>query len=75
MENDDIAKIFQEIAELLEIKGENPFRVRSYRNAGLAFEGLPESVKAIETGVVNIIAHPTGRLFSSREHTLLISSA
>ncbi len=47
MENADIAKIFYEIADLLEIKGENPFRVRSYRNAGLVIEGLPESVKAI----------------------------
>lgn len=47
MENADIAKIFHEIADLLEIKGENPFRVRSYRNAGLVIEGLPESVKAI----------------------------
>ncbi len=47
MENADIAKIFYEIADLLEIKGENPFRVRSYRNAGIVIEGLPESVKAI----------------------------
>ncbi len=47
MENADISKIFHEIADLLEIKGENPFRVRSYRNAGLVIEGLPESVKAI----------------------------
>lgn len=47
MENADISKIFHQIADLLEIKGENPFRVRSYRNAGLVIEGLPESVKAI----------------------------
>ncbi|MFZ3064729.1 MAG: PHP domain-containing protein [Nitrospirota bacterium] len=67
MENADIAKIFHEIADLLEIKGENPFRVRSYRNAGLVIEGLPERVKAIESDVVNIIAHPTGRLIAARE--------
>ncbi|HHD10929.1 MAG TPA: DNA polymerase/3'-5' exonuclease PolX [Deltaproteobacteria bacterium] len=47
MENTEIAKIFYEIADLLEIKGENPFRVRSYRNAGLIIEGLPVSVKSI----------------------------
>lgn len=47
MENTAIAKIFHEIADLLDIKGENPFRVRSYRNAGLVIEGLPENVKAI----------------------------
>lgn len=31
--NADIAAAFDEIADLLEIKGENPFRVRAYRNA------------------------------------------
>lgn len=31
--NADIAAVFEEIADLLEIKDENPFRVRAYRNA------------------------------------------
>jgi DNA polymerase (family 10) len=31
--NADIATVFEEIADLLEIKQENPFRVRAYRNA------------------------------------------
>jgi DNA polymerase (family 10) len=31
--NADIAEIFDEIADLLEIQGANPFRVRAYRNA------------------------------------------
>jgi DNA polymerase (family 10) len=31
--NADIAAVFGEIADLLEIRGENPFRVRAYRNA------------------------------------------
>src|SRR4030067_409335 len=43
MENLDIAKVFYEIADLLEVKGENPFRIRSYRNAALVVEGYPES--------------------------------
>lgn len=47
MENTDIAKIFEDIADLLEIKGENPFRVRSYRNAALIISGLPESLRSI----------------------------
>ncbi|MCP4898599.1 MAG: hypothetical protein GY906_16625 [bacterium] len=29
--NDDIAKVFEKIAHLLEIRGENPFLVRAYR--------------------------------------------
>jgi DNA polymerase (family 10) len=47
MENVDIAKIFFEIANILEIKGENPFRIRSYRNAGLTIENLALDLKAI----------------------------
>ncbi|MEK6600129.1 MAG: DNA polymerase/3'-5' exonuclease PolX [Deltaproteobacteria bacterium] len=47
MENADIAKIFEEIADLLEIKNENPFRVRSYRNAALIIGGLPESLRSV----------------------------
>ena len=31
--NADIAAAFEEIADLLEIKDENPFRIRAYRNA------------------------------------------
>ncbi|AEJ02656.1 PHP domain protein [Nitrosomonas sp. Is79A3] len=31
--NADIAAVFEEIADLLEIQGANPFRIRAYRNA------------------------------------------
>lgn len=47
MENIEIAKIFHEIADLLEIKNENPFRVRSYKNAAHIIEELPENLKSI----------------------------
>src|SRR3989337_56133 len=47
MENADIAKIFEEIADLLEIKNDNPCRVRSYRNAALIIGGFPESMRSI----------------------------
>ncbi len=33
MENIDIARTFEEVADLLDIQGANPFRVRAYRNA------------------------------------------
>ncbi len=35
------ARIFREIASLLEIKGENPFKARAYENAARALEGTP----------------------------------
>jgi len=45
MKNKEVAKIFNEIADLLELKGENPFRVRAYRRAALNMEGLAKSIE------------------------------
>ena len=33
MENPELAQVFEEIADLLDIQGANPFRVRAYRTA------------------------------------------
>ncbi len=44
MENTDIARVFGEIADMLEIKGGDAFRIRSYRNAAMVVEGLSESL-------------------------------
>ena len=42
--NEDIAHAFEDVADILEIEGENPFRVRAYRNAARTLRGLPEEV-------------------------------
>lgn len=47
MENPEVAMVFEEIADLLEILGENPFRVRAYRNAARTVRELPEPVEQI----------------------------
>ncbi len=47
MENKSIADIFTEIADILEIQGENPFRVRSYRNAARTIGDMGQSVQAM----------------------------
>jgi len=47
MQNQDIANIFHEIADILEIQNENRFRIRSYRNAALAIENLSEGLDSI----------------------------
>lgn len=44
MENQTIASIFNQIADLLDIQGENPFRIRSYRAAARMIEDLPENL-------------------------------
>ena len=43
--NIDIANIFDEIADFLEIEGENPFRIRAYRNAAGTVRGLGSELK------------------------------
>lgn len=50
MKNPEIAGIFNDIADLLEIKGENPFRIRAYRRAALNIEGLLKDVAVISKG-------------------------
>jgi DNA polymerase (family 10) len=45
--NADIAAMFEEIADLLEIQGANPFRVRAYRNAARTVEGLGRDLAAL----------------------------
>ncbi len=47
MRNAEIARAFEELADLLEIQGANPFRVRAYRNAARTVEGLSDSVAEI----------------------------
>jgi DNA polymerase (family 10) len=40
----DVARIFEEMAEILDILGENPFKVRSYENAARVIESLPGDI-------------------------------
>jgi DNA polymerase (family 10) len=44
MENVAIARLLADIADLLEIKGENAFRVRAYRNGSATVTDCPERV-------------------------------
>jgi DNA polymerase (family 10) len=45
--NADIAKIFEEIAEILQIEGANPFRIRAYRNAAREVQTLGQELKTL----------------------------
>jgi len=45
--NADIAAVLREIADLLEIKGGNPFRIRAYRNLARTLEALGPSVQTM----------------------------
>ena len=49
--NTDIAAVFDEIADFLEIGDENPFRIRAYRNAARTVRGLgPELRDMVDQG-------------------------
>jgi DNA polymerase (family 10) len=45
--NTDIAGIFDEIADFLEIEGANPFRVRAYRNAARTAARISQNCRAL----------------------------
>jgi DNA polymerase (family 10) len=54
MEKHDLARIFNEIGLLLELKGENPFKTRAYYNAARTIENLTEDLaELIEAGRVS----------------------
>ncbi len=47
MENPEVAQIFDEVADLLELEGENPFRIRAYRRAAVTVRDLSEPIAKI----------------------------
>ncbi len=49
--NSDVADKFNRVADLLDIKGENEYRIRAYRNAAQTISGLSRSVvESVEKG-------------------------
>ena len=47
MDNEAIARRFYRLAALMDIRGDDPFRLRSYRNAAEAIETWPIPLKTI----------------------------
>jgi DNA polymerase (family X) len=47
MRNLEIAALFNQIADLLEIQGANPFRVRAYRKGATSIQGLTDNIESI----------------------------
>ena len=48
--NAEIARLFRELADLLDIQGANPFRVRAYRNAARVAEGWSQPLAKLAAG-------------------------
>ena len=55
MKNGQIAVVFSEIASLLELSGENPFRIRAYQRAALNIGGLSQDVAEMTDGELRAI--------------------
>ena len=58
VQNAEIAAMFDQAADLLEIQGENQFRVRAYRRAARTVEGLPQSVHSLLTAGTDLSELP-----------------
>ena len=50
MKNFELARLFDLMADLFEIKEQNPFRIRAYRRAAQNLETLTEDVETLATG-------------------------
>jgi DNA polymerase (family 10) len=74
MTNVELARRFERLALLMEIRGDDRFRVRSYRNAAETLETWPSSVAAIarEEGLKGLQTLPgVGRAISGKIVELL----
>ncbi|MEJ2704961.1 MAG: helix-hairpin-helix domain-containing protein, partial [Sedimentisphaerales bacterium] len=56
--NKDIAEVFGQVADLLEIKGDNPFRIRSYRNAARTVGSLSKDVSDLVAQEKDLTTYP-----------------
>ena len=70
--NTDIAGIFDEIADFLEIEGENPFRIRAYRNAARTLSGLGSELKDMVADGEELTRLPgIGKELAAKIHEIL----
>ena len=58
MDNKAIANVFYETADLMEVQGDDSFRIRSYRRAAEAIEGHPQQVADIVNDQKALLAIP-----------------
>ncbi|MGW8310575.1 MAG: DNA polymerase/3'-5' exonuclease PolX [Thiogranum sp.] len=70
--NEDIAAVFDEIADLLEIEGDNPFRIRAYRNGARTLRELGEDVRTLVERGEKLTGFPgIGKNLAQKIHEIL----
>jgi DNA polymerase (family 10) len=83
VENAEVARVLAEIADLLELTAGNAFKVRAYRRAAQVIDlhrgsihsrladpaprNTERIVRALRSGVVHVLGHPTGRQLGTRD--------
>lgn len=70
MENYEIAELLEETAKLLELHGENPFKIKSYQNAAFKIERLQEKLEGKSPEELSTI-DGIGKSLSHKLHILL----
>ena len=55
MSNKEIAKVFQFLGDIMELHGENPFKIRSYQNAYLTLRKLERPLTEMEAAEISAI--------------------
>ena len=58
MDNKGIANILYETADLMEVRGDDSFRIRSYRRAAEAIEALPQQIADLLNDPKQVLAIP-----------------
>lgn len=71
MTNEEIAEVFEQISELLEMKGESSFMIRAYQRAGRILERMPDDVETLVIRGDNLTKIPgIGKAISAKIHEL-----
>lgn len=71
LENLEIARLFEEIAELLELKGENPFKIRAYERAARAVRGLGRPIRDLHASGELLAVPGIGKAISDKVGQML----
>jgi len=72
MENAEMAAVFDQIADILEIQDENAFRIRSYRNAARAIRDHAERMEDLAAGGADLTELPgIGKSLAEKIHAIL----
>ena len=76
MDNKAIAGVLYETADMLEIDGQDSFRIRSYRNAAQAIENHPQPIhrRQVDSRLLRILADEFVRNGSEQAGTITASS-